>query len=472
MEDLISQTSKIIDELLAAERRSAPQPRIAPEAFEDSQALRPGRQGRSEAEVFDLLREIVAQTPRSSDPRFFNQLFAGRLPIATAGEMLASFMNVSMYTYKAAGPNVLLEWELVKRMLELAGIPDGDGTFLPGGSLANLVGMLLGRNQAAPGMRDEGAPPQRLITYVTVEGHYSINKNAGILGMGRSNVRAIAADPSGRLCPEDLRSAIETDLQAGHLPAVVVATSGTTVRGAFDPLEQMADICHEFGIWLHVDAAVGGSMLLHPVERTQMRGIERADSITWDAHKMMGVPLTCSALLVRDPEILTRSFSEAADYLFQADTDFLNPGKRSIQCGRRNDALKLWAAWQHLGDEGWAKRLDRQLHLARYLAKQVEAHPALELCEAPPLTMVNFVAPGKSSPRICEILHTRGDAIVGFGDCAGVESIRMVTMNPEVTEAQLDRLIEEIAAVASKLPDAAPSIQVQRERASSAASSS
>ena len=152
--------------------------------------------------------------------------------------------------------------------------------------------------------------------------------------------------------------------------------------------------------------------------------------------------------------------------------DFLNPGKRSIQCGRRNDALKLWAAWQHLGDEGWAKRLDRQLHLARYLAKQVEAHPALELCEAPPLTMVNFVAPGKSSPRICEILHTRGDAIVGFGDCAGVESIRMVTMNPEVTEAQLDRLIEEIAAVASKLPDAAPSIQVQRERASSAASSS
>jgi glutamate/tyrosine decarboxylase-like PLP-dependent enzyme len=394
------------------------------------------------------------------------------VPIAAAGEVLASYMNVSMYTYKAAGPNVLLEWELVKRMLELAGIPDGDGTFLPGGSLANLVGMLLGRNQAAPAMREEGAPAQRLITYVTCEGHYSVTKNAGILGMGRGNVRAIAADPEGRLCPDALRSAIEADLHAGHLPAVVVATSGTTVRGAFDPLVPIADICCEFGVWLHVDAAVGGSMLLHPVERAKLEGIERADSITWDAHKMMGVPLTCSALLVRDPEILTRSFSEAAEYLFQADADFLNPGRRSIQCGRRNDALKLWAAWQHLGDNGWAKRLDRQLELARYLAKQVKAHPVLELCEEPSLTMINFVAPGKSSPRICEILHARGDAIVGYGDCAGVEAIRMVTMNPEVTEAQLDRLIEEIVAVATDLPDTVPSTQVQRERASSAASSS
>ena len=472
MEDLISQTSKIIDELLAAERRSAPQPRIAPEAIEDAQVLRPGRQGRSEAEVFDLLSKIVAQTPRSSDSRFYNQLFAGRLPIATAGEMLATFMNVSMYTYKAAGPNVLLEWELVKRMLELAGIPGGDGTFLPGGSLANLVGMLLGRNQAAPEMREHGAPPQRLITYVTAEGHYSVVKNAGILGMGRANVRAIATDDNGRICPDALRATIEADLQDGHLPAVVVATSGTTVRGAFDPIEQMADICQEFGVWLHIDAAVGGSMLLHPVERAQLRGIERADSITWDAHKMMGVPLTCSAILVRDPEILTRSFSEAADYLFQVDGDYLNPGKRSIQCGRRNDALKLWAAWKHLGDEGWAKRLDRQLSLARYLAKQVDAHPALELCESPPLTMVNFVAPGKSSPRICEVLHERGDAMVGYGDCGGVESIRMVTMNPEVSEAELDRLIEEIVAVATELPDTVPSTQVQRERASTAASSS
>lgn len=472
MEDLISQTSKIIDDLLAAERRSARQPRIAPEAYEDNQALRPGRQGRSEAEVLDLLREVVAKTPRSSDPRFFNQLFAGRLPIATAGDMLACVMNVSMYTYKAAGPNVLLEWELVKRMLELAGMQGGDGTFLPGGSLANLVGMLLGRNQAAPEMREHGAPPQRLITYVTAEGHYSVTKNAGILGMGRGNVRAIAADAMGKLRPDVLRQTIQADRQAGHLPAVVVATSGTTVRGAFDPIPEIADICAEFGIWLHIDAAVGGSMLLHPVERAKLKGIERADSVTWDSHKMMGVPLTCSALLVRDPEILTASFSEAADYLFQNDNDFINPGKRSIQCGRRNDALKLWAAWQHLGDEGWAKRLERQRSLARYLAAQVDANPALELCEEPSLTMVNFVAPGKSSPRICEVLHARGDAIVGYGDCGGVESIRMVTMNPEVTEAQLDRLIDEIVAIAAELPDTVPSTQIQRERASSTASSS
>lgn len=472
MDDLLPRTARLVDGLLAAEAQSAPQPRIDPQALACREQLPLTEDGLPESEVLDLLEQVIRETPRSSDPRFFNQLFAGRVPIAASAEVLASYLNVSMYTYKAAGPQVLIEWEVVQRMMHAIGWTEGDGTFLPGGSLANLVGMLLGRNQAAPEMREQGAPAQRLITYVNASGHYSVDKNAGILGMGRANVRHVAIDEVGRMRPDALRAQLEADRAAGHLPAVVVATSGTTVRGAFDPLPEIAALCEDFDVWLHVDAAVGGSMLLHPEGRAALAGIERADSVTWDAHKMMGVPLTCSAILVRDPKILTRSFSEAAEYLFQVDGDHLNPGRRSIQCGRRNDALKLWAAWKHLGDQGWAQRLDRQLALANYLADRVADHPELELCERPPLTMVNFVVPGKSSARICDLLHNRGDAIVGFGDCGGVESIRMVTMNPEVTEAQLDRLLDEILEVAADLPNDRPSVEDQRFMAASRAASS
>ena len=472
MQNLIQQTTRLIEELLSAEADSDPLPRVAPDGLQCRDALRLQAGGQSESEVLETLRAIVAESPRTSDPRFYNQLFAGRVPIATAGEVLAAYLNVSMYTYKAGGPHVLLEWEVLQRMLELCGMPEGDGTFLPGGSLANLVGALLGRNQIAPEMREQGAPAERLITYVNAEGHYSVVKNAGIIGMGRGNVRYIPVDEQGRMLPDALRAQIVRDLAAGHRPAVIIATSGTTVRGAFDPIEPLVGVAKEFDIWLHVDAAVGGSMLLHPVERQKLAGIERADSVTWDAHKMMGVPLTCSALLVRDREILTRSFSEAAEYLFQVDGDHLNPGKRSIQCGRRNDALKLWAAWKHFGDDGWAARIQKQLDLARHLAAQVDAHPELELCEHPSLTMVNFVVPGKSSARICDLLHERGDAIVGFGDCAGVEAIRMVTMNPEVQPEQLDRLLDEILAVAAELPSDTPSASDQRRMAASRVASS
>ena len=472
MQHLIQQTLQLIEELLSAEADSDPLPRVAPDGLHcrESLQLQPG--GQPESEVLKTLRGIIAETPRTSDPRFYNQLFAGRIPIATAGEVLAAYLNVSMYTYKACGPHVLLEWEVLQRMLDLCGMPEGDGTFLPGGSLANLVGALLGRNQAAPDMREHGAPAERLITYVNADGHYSIAKNAGILGMGRGNVRSIPVDERGRMLPDALRAQIVQDISDGHRPAVIIATSGTTVRGAFDPIAPMASVAREFKVWLHVDAAVGGSILLHPVEREKLAGIELADSVTWDAHKMMGVPLTCSALLVKDREILTRSFSEAAEYLFQVDNDHLNPGKRSIQCGRRNEALKLWTAWKHLGDEGWAARIEQQRDLARHLAAQVDAHPELELCEQPDLTMVNFVVPGKSSARICDLLHERGDAIVGFGNCAGVESIRMVTMNPEVTPEQLNRLLDEILEVAADLPSDVPSAADQRRMAASSVASS
>lgn len=463
---------QIIERLLAREAESAPQPRVSPESVQIQGALAPPTAGKPLSEVMRLLEQVVEDTPRSADPRFLNQLFGGRMPIATAAEVLASYMNVSMYTYKAAGPNVLLEWELLSRMRELCGFPEGDGCFLPGGSLANLIGMLLGRNAIVPESRETGLGGKTIAVYCSGERHYSVNKAAGILGLGRENVRSIPFDENGSMLPEALAAAMEEDRAAGVIPGIVVATSGTTVRGAFDPIDRIAEVSQRFGAWLHVDAAVGGSLLLHRERYTQLAGIERADSVTWDAHKMMGVPLTCSALLVRDPDALTASLDESADYLFQNDDDHLNPGRRSLQCGRRNDALKLWAAWQHLGDEGWHDRIDRQLVLADEFANLVEAHDGAVLCERPPLTMINFVVPGKSSAAICARLHQRGDAVVGYGDCAGVEAIRLVTMNPDLELSQLKALLDTVVEVAAELPEDPQAYENQRTLLSRSASAS
>ena len=167
---------------------------------------------------------------------------------------------------------------------------------------------------------------------------------------------------------EDLVSQIQEDLATGFQPFFINSTAGTTVLGAFDPFEEIAKVAKEYGLWFHIDGALGGSVVLSRKYRHLVAGCELSDSYTWNAHKMMNVPLTASIILFNHENILRRNFSEKAEYLFQGEDDF-NPGDSSFQCGRRNDALKVWAAWKYLGDEGYEKRVNRQYELAQYAAE-------------------------------------------------------------------------------------------------------
>ncbi|MDA1114767.1 MAG: pyridoxal-dependent decarboxylase [Planctomycetota bacterium] len=411
--------------------------------------LRP--QGRSEEEVFQSMRKIMHATPKTSSRRFYNQLFAGRLPIATSADWLTSMMNVSMYTLKVAGPMIQVEQEVAKRMCKFAGFPNGDGLSMPGGSVANLIAMMMGRNHAMPEIRNKGCNGKRLTYYISVEGHYSVRKNAGVLGTGRDNVRKIAVDEKGKMRPDALRAAIVKDLSEGAVPCAIIATAGTTVMGEFDPIRPLAMIAKEFDIWLHVDGAFGGTLLLHSEGRKKLDGIELADSLTWDAHKAMGIPLTCSMLLTKDAQVMDKNLNEAADYLFQSDDNRLNPGTRHLQCGRPNDTFKLWAAWQQMGDEGWEKRIGRQLELAQKAAERIRQEDDLELAIEPASTTVCFRVKGIDSPTVCEKLHDQGLAWIGYGDVFGEDVIRIVTSNPEVQDKDLDRLFDDIRAVVETL---------------------
>jgi len=252
---------------------------------------------------------------------------------------------------------------------------------------------------ADPNARERGPGGPRLVAYTSAEGHYSLQKNAGLAGLGRRSVRAIQVDERGRMSVPALLEAIEADRRARHRPFLVNATAGTTVRGAFDPIARIAAVSRGEGLWLHVDGAFGGTLLLSPEHRHRLAGCERADSFAWDPHKMMGIPLQSSVLLVSRPGLLSACLDENAEYLFQSDPDELNPGRRSLQCGRPNDALKLWAAWQRLGDRGWAERVGRQVALARRAARLVDADPELLLVEEPASVNVCFEVPGARQRR-------------------------------------------------------------------------
>lgn len=437
----LARTFDLLRRHLDREREEPVLPWVSPDELKERMPFTPPAEGLDDETLFARLEDLVAATPRTTTRRFFNQLFSGRDDFGSIGEILAAFLNSSMYTFKAAGPQVILERELVGHMGRRIGYPDADGTFVPGGSMANLAAMLLARNRARPESRNLGVNGRRLVFYASTCCHYSVPKAAGILGIGRNQLHHVAADGRGRMLPGQLREAIETDLAAGHQPFLVMATAGTTVRGAYDPLVPLADVCEEFGLWFHVDGAMGGSAAMSDRWKGLLEGSERSDSFAWDAHKLLGLPLSCSALLVRERGQLFESLSEQASYLFQNDSEY-DLGEISLQCGRRNDALKLWAAWQHHGDLGFGRRIDHLFGLTRYAASIVETDPLLRLsCPVESIT-VCFEVEGHRSDLVCEALRRNGEAVVGYSVVGDRKVIRLAVTNGSLNEADIDEFFK------------------------------
>lgn len=438
-------------DFLDSEQRSPVREHRGPEELGRELDLGLRREGAAAGEVFASLRQLLAATPRIASRRFFNQLFGGRDAVATAAELMTVLANTPMHTFKAAGAQVLVEQAVIAHMAQTVGFADGEGMFTAGGSMSNLAALVVARNAAIPEAREEGLGGDgrggRITVYTSAEGHFSITRGMGIVGLGRRNVRTVAIDARGRMDASELRRMLATDAASGARPMLINATAGTTVLGAFDPLREIAAVAREHRVWLHVDAAYGGSVLLSPRHRALLDGCELADSFSWDAHKAMGVPLNCSLLLLRRRGQLETHFGESADYLFQSHREF-NPAQRSMQCARRNDALKLWAAWRHHGDEGYARRIDKLFALARYAAERIAADPDLRLCRRPESFNVCFVVTGCSSVELCERLEREERLVLSHVQVAGERALRLVCVNADLTEADIDTFFRQVKLVA------------------------
>lgn len=376
-----------------------------------------------------ILEKVVLNTPKTATNLFFNQLFGGRQSKAVLGDLLAVLLNNSMYTYKVAGPQVGIEQEIIRKSCELINYgKNSGGTFPTGGSMSNYMALLMARDAAAPTAKYEGVT-QRMIAYTSKESHYSNAKNAAFAGIGRNNVRYIPADEKGRMIIEKLAHHIEEDIQKGYLPFFINATAGTTVLGAFDSISSIAKIAKKHKIWLHVDGAYCGSVLFSPTYQHLIEGVEQADSFSYNAHKMLGTPLTCSIILVKDKKHLYNSFSNDATYLYQTDDDDYNLGKTSFQCGRRNDALKFWTLWKSVGTRGLTELVDHQFYLADVAREYVSNHPDYELYSFENSISVCFNYKGVSANELCTALYENQELMVGFGSFQGQQFVRFVTIN-------------------------------------------
>jgi aromatic-L-amino-acid/L-tryptophan decarboxylase len=339
----------------------------------------------------ELLRRLSADvlpfTGHHDHPRFFGYIPSCPTWPGILGDFLASGVNIFQGTWlQSAGAStvelVVLDW-----FRQWVGYPgQASGVLVSGGSQANLTALACARETRAGG-RTESA-----VVYVSTQGHSSVTRALRILGFRSEQVRALPVDDRFRLRPDALAAAIEQDVRRGRQPFLAVANAGATNTGAIDPLAELAAVCAERGVWLHVDAAYGGFAVLTERGRRWLAGLDQADSVTLDPHKWLYQPYECGCLIVREGPLLSQAFQIMPDYL--QDTAVggveVNFADRGIQLTRAARALKLWLSLQYFGVDAFRAAIDRTLDLALEAERRIRASNELELLSPATLGVVCF----------------------------------------------------------------------------------
>jgi len=455
MSDIISDLglfNELVEVLINEEKQHPVANRIEANALYDSLDLSLNVNAMVDEEFKEVLKDVLISTPKTATNLFFNQLFGGRQGKAVLGDLLAVMLNNSMYTYKVAGPQVGIEQEIIRQSCNMIGYgSNSNGTFPTGGSMSNYMALVMARDAKDPNCRTEGMS-KSLIVYTSKESHYSNAKNVSFAGIGRNNIRYIAADSKGRMIASKLEEQIIEDLSNGFVPTYVNSTAGTTVMGAFDPINEIADITEKYNIWLHVDGAYCGSVIFSDKYKHLVDGIERSDSFSYNAHKMIGTPMTCSIILVNDKKYLHDSFSNDADYLYQTDGDDFNLGKTSFQCGRRNDALKFWTLWKSVGTKGLERIVDQQFDLADVAREYVRSNSDYTLYSFDDSISICFNYKNIDPTTLCTALYEHQITVVGFGSFNEDTFIRLVTINATNTKQDILNFFKVLEGFVEKTP--------------------
>jgi len=414
---------------------------------------------RSTDEVASTLRTVVANSIAVAHPHTAAHLHCPPLLLALAAEVVISTLNQSMDSFDQAPIATVVEQKLIRWLCAEAGLPKtADGTFTTGGSQSNYMGLLLARDAYAKkhwnwSTQKSGLPPEagRLRILCSEIAHFTVEKSASQLGLGTDAVVRVAVDDQFRMNPSSLRESLAILRAQNLLPMAVVATAGTTDFGSVDPLIELATLAREAGAWLHVDAAYGGALLFSSQHRAKLQGIEAADSVSIDFHKLFWQPIPCSVFLLRDASHFD-AIKLHADYLnpeLHEDEGIPNLVTTSLLTSRRFDALKLWISFQTLGRIKLAAMIDRTIELAAHAAKVIRNTPQLELICEPQLSTVVFryiparagLDPDQINATLRQRLFDRGQAVIGHTRVHNRQCLKFTCMNPAITEAQMEALI-------------------------------
>lgn len=400
-------------------------------------------------------------------PGYMGRQFSGVVPLASLIDLVGSVVNQPSSFYEAGQlPNVAERLMAEELNRYIGGDPDRFAMVTTsGGSLANLTALLAARNRAFPQIWTAGAggTPGRPAIAVSEEAHYSVTRAAGVLGIGERQIVRLPVDRAGRIRPDLAAPALDEAHRRGLRPFCLVATAGTTSMGAFDPLEELAALARRYGLWLHVDGAHGASLLLSDRHRHKLRGIERADSLTWDAHKMLFMPAPCTLLFYRDKTAARGAFRQRASYVFDEEPDVYSAydsADKNFECTKRPMIMPLWAVWSVYGPALFTQKIDRLCAVARQAYQMVAAEPDFAVAHEPESNILCFryrpdgVDPATVHRLQLEIrnrIRDGGRFFISKVDIDGVAALRVVVMNHLIDADHLAMLIAEIRDIGQRV---------------------
>ena len=414
--------------------------------------------------VIERLRtQVIPDANHLWHPRYVGHQIAGPLPAAVWTEPVTAALNQSVAVFEMSPVGTVLEHQVISWLCALVGFPsESGGTLTSGGTEATFTGLLAARAAALPDAWTNGVGADPPVLLCGEHAHYAVTRAGAQLGIGMRNVLAVRSRDY-KLDPEALADRIAEFARDGRRVMAVVATAGSTATGSFDDLDAIASVCDEHGIWLHVDAAHGGSALLSNTHRERLRGIERVRSLAWDPHKMMLLPSQAGTLLVRDARELESAFSQRAPYLFadaHAERSW-DQGPRSFMCSRRADALKLWVALQRYGADALGELYDYFCALARFMFEETAERAGFVALHEPEGNILCFRYVGSGglsnvtldevNRELRERYNQSGEGWITATNLDGRRVLRVTLMKPRTTTDDIRDILDGLARVGARI---------------------
>lgn len=421
----------------------------------------------------DVLEELdhllVPYTRRNTHPGFFGYVASPGVPTDPLGHAMVAALNQNVVGYPGAPAATTIERALIRWFIQLVGLPPAsEGLLLSGGSVANLSAMgaalhtVFGDQVHSSGLAGVASKP---VVLAAESVHFSVQRAAILLGIGREQVRTVPTDHNFCLRPEDLEAALRHETDNGARPVCVVASAGSTTTGSVDPLNAIADICERHGVWFHVDAAYGGAGLLAPELGPKFAGIERADSVCLDLHKWFYLAFDASVLLFRDESAAKQVFFEQSDYVQfprQGSSEQFMFFHLGPELSRRFRALPAYLAIRHYGAERLGRNVLHNVHCARYLAEIVDHEQDLELVNNPQLSICcfRFAPPGLRgdtaliddlNAKIRSQLEQQGDFYLSATNIEGRPVLRVCIINHATRADHMEALAQSVLRIGGSL---------------------
>jgi aromatic-L-amino-acid decarboxylase len=406
----------------------------------------------------DVLRDLeaLAEHVRAPTGRRVPYVVGSGEPIAALGDMYASVLNQNVTAWRSAPAAVTIERTVVSRLAEALGCRGFTGTLTSGGSLGNLMALAMARESRAPA-NDGGS--QGGVVYASEEVHMSIPRAVALLGVGLANLRWIAVDENMRIDVAALEAAIARDREAGLGGIALVASAGTVMTGAIDPLAELAEVARRHDLWFHIDGAYGAPAALAAPDK--FVGLSEADSVTVDAHKWLYQPLDCSLLLYRDPAAAEQAFAYTAEYVKTTTADDVEGFAffdQSVELSRRFRALKLWLSLRYHGLSAFRTAIAANLAQASLLAELIDAEPSLELLAPVELSAVCFRWSNGNAGELNELneallrsVTEAGRVWLSNSSVRGTVGLRACITNHRTTEQDVRAIVEEVLSAADRL---------------------